>query len=839
MPSFDDSRKQIECGLEEARGIRKPKNKAQKAKTLQNCEALSKVLLADYEAQISSSTYISMKGVRNKLPVSRFRKEILQNVRSNQVVVVCGETGSGKSTQIPQMIFEEMMESGRGSICNIVCTQPRRIAATSLAARVSQERADALGQSVGYIIRLERKVSEKTRITFVTCGILLRRLLTSDTYLDGVSHVIVDEVHERSQEIDFLLVLLKHIVLPARPDLKVILMSATVNAGLFSSYFSRAPVVLVPGITHPVEDIYLEQIVQTLSYRSNAGAKLKKSEKTARSERMDQLKDEIDEEYCDDQTVRTLASMQHDSTDLSLIESLVSHIARTQEPGAILVFLPGAGQIAELVRRLQSLGDGLCVHALHSSLQHHEQQRVFESPKDVKVRKVVVATNIAETSITIDDIVYVIDSGRANILTFDPAKQLTLLQENWISQANVKQRRGRAGRLRPGVCYHMYTKNHATNVLAPFEKPEILRVPLHQACLQVLLMGFDPISFLGRSIEAPPSEDIAAALDALVSLKAAVVRNGKHRLSPLGKHLALLPLDIHIGKLLIFASIFGCTGSMLTVAAAMSGRSPFQRPAERRDEVRRSQMRSFGADAKSDHLSLAQLYSQWRAAVRQHSRNDSQFCAEHCVSRFSLWEIHRTRKQLAGLLAELGFDARSEFSNRNNENPKIFAAVLAASLYPHIIKVEPPRQKYIKTETGSLPVNPEAQQLRHRLADKSLVFLHPTSFLFDCSVFESGYLAYTELVHTSRPLVRDLTMIHAYPLLLLCGELSVDYASQIITVDGWIEFSAKPQLGYLILHLRSFLDHLLAQKFSTPSLALDDSPLLSVISQLFVHDGLD
>ena len=278
---------------------------------------------------------------------------------------------------------------------------------------------------------------------------------------------------------------------------------------------------------------------------------------------------------------------------------------------------------------------------------------------------------------------------------------------------------------------------------------------------------------------------------------------------------------------------------MLTIAASLSGKSPFQRPLDQRDEARQIQQKHFQSPYNSDHLSLCQAYNEWRS-VHEKSRHqaDNSFCSERFLSRFTLWEIHRTRKQLAQLVSDLGFDMRTDEACRHDNDPEVCSAVIAASLYPHLVRVDPPRQKYMKAEQGALPIVPEAQQLSHRLADNSRVFIHPSSFLFHTPVFDSGWYVYSELVHTSKPLVRDISMVSPYAILLLCGaNITVKYSDQLLIVDDWIEFQAKPQLGFVIKQLRSHLDHLLAQKFSLPNLPLSSSPLVHTIIRLLQFHG--
>jgi HrpA-like RNA helicase len=869
--------------------------RSRKPRLIENNAAMSKRLLRDYESQRDRAGYARMLKTRRRLPVYREREQLIDVIErrddavppsarkkraslwfGNRVTVVSGETGSGKSTQVPQFLLEHALERGRGAACSIVCTQPRRISAVSLAQRVASERDERVGHSVGYQIRLETKRSKETRLMYVTTGILLRRLETSDAYLEGVSHVVVDEVHERSEDIDFLLVLLKHFVLPARPDLRVVLMSATLSVDVLLGYFPGARSVEVPGFTHPVADYYLEDVLRLVGRRASASSssssKRKKMSKGDKAKRVEQIRKQLSgdvDSQVDEQLVAQLAAFDEQEIDVPLIDSLVRHIDREQGDGAILVFMPGFRQITDLVKLLQR-ASSLWPLPLHSSLNSVEQQRVFERPPPHK-RKVIVATNIAETSITIDDVVYVIDSGRANMLGFDPIKQIAKLSESWVSQASARQRRGRAGRLRHGLCYKMFTRHRANHAMAAFETPEILRVPLHQVCLRVLFMGFEPIAFLAHCLDPPKRADIEQSLRVLLDIKAirykstkgsnesngsaaaassssaaAANRLDSMQITPLGRHLALLPVDVHIGKMLIFGALFGCLDPMLSVAAAMAGRSPFSRPFDRRAEAARVHAERFGLAAskgKSDHMALAAAYQAWERATDADRRVDRQFCDDNFLTRGVLWEMRSTRRQYRDLLRDIGFldTGALDEHNRYASDMRVCSAVITAAMWPNVARVDPPRQRFAAIEQGAIEKDPEARELAiRRLAGHDRCFVHPSSLLFDCGRYETGWLCFSEQVHTSRPFIRDISMIWPFAILLFGGDIAVLHSQECVTVSGWIEFTAKPRVAFLIEALRAKFDRLLALKFREPDSPVlhSSSSLLETIVMLLQTDGL-
>lgn len=544
-----------------------------------------------------SKKYESMGKVRANLPAHGFKSTVVKTVLGHQVTIVSGETGCGKTTQVPQFIMDEEILQDRGSTCNIVCTQPRKISAIGVAERVASERCEQIGTTVGYAVRGETKASPDTKLQFVTTGVLLRRL-QSDPTLDGISHVMIDEVHERSVDSDFLLIILRE-VLKKRKDLKVVLMSATINQELFSNYFNGAPAIEIPGFTHPVEDFYLEDILDMTSYVSHMPiVKTKKSDddETISKGQWAQWQLPYLEKGYNEHTVRTLARYRNqDKIDYELIAGAVKHIIDTEtvkiiggsEP-AILIFMPGAMEIKRCVEALQDkLGSSQNyeILPLHANLSPQEQTRVFKAVP-AHVRKIVVATNVAETSITIEGVVYVIDSGRVKETQFDAANSMMHLVETWASRASCKQRRGRAGRTRPGKCFKLFTRETDENKMRAQQVPELLRTPLEQLCLTVKSMGeHDVRKFLSKALDPPSVAALDSAIRSLRQVEA-IDLTDRGDLTALGKHMANIPADLRISKMLIFGSVFGCLDPILTIASIMSLKSPFTSPMEKRAEAK-------------------------------------------------------------------------------------------------------------------------------------------------------------------------------------------------------------------------------------------------------------
>lgn len=557
------------------------------------CQLLTKRQGSDY--------YKTMMDARKSLPAWQMREQILEMIRSSQVVVISGETGCGKSTQTPQFILDEYFgklqqnpakdnKNASAEPIQIICTQPRRLSAIGVAERVAAERCEKIGNVVGYQIRLENKISKATRLTFCTTGILLRRL-QSDSNLSNISHIIIDEVHERSEESDFLLAILKDL-LKKRKNLRVILMSATLNATLFSEYFRGAPVLDIPGRTFPVEQIFLEDIL------ARTGYVIEPDSQYCRRLNKNDEKDLLDElEYSDvlasnaappkkirDENLsmadmysryrgysravcKSLFLMDPMKINSELIEAILRFIvdvdaSKWPNEGSILIFLPG---FAEIQMVHDTLNDSsmfspragrFIIVPLHSTLTNEEQALVFRKAPHGK-RKIVLSTNIAETSVTIDDCVFVIDCGQMKEKRFDPTKNMESLDLVWESRANAQQRKGRAGRVRPGICIHLFTGHRFYNHFLAQPVPEIQRVPLEQLLLRIkTLPNFANTRIeqvIGNIMEPPNDEAVQSAIQRLEDVGAF---DGNDELTALGEILATLPVDVRIGKLMLFGAIF-------------------------------------------------------------------------------------------------------------------------------------------------------------------------------------------------------------------------------------------------------------------------------------------
>ena len=761
---------------------------------------------------------------RAALPVDEFKVQILDAVARNQVVLVAGATGCGKTTQVPQYLIDDAWGNGRGA--TIMCTQPRRISAVTVSERVANERGENIGAgSVGYQIRLETKASADCALMFCTNGVLLRRLTSpgADKMLESLSHIVIDELHERDLFADFLTIVLRG-VLARHRHLRLVLMSATVREDLFSDYFGGCPVIRVPGYTHPVADYHLEDILSLVGYGGGGGgggvhdfvhaatadpdspegqavqAAVMRAFLEGTDESFGSLLDTVrgvgaaggfDEralvgvahaqtgatalmaaagkgrhvevsqligmgadptqrsrdgsspadwarrfghediaqtlDAAEDE-IRRLSAMENasaqmsqyqiqadpDEVDLQLAQELIHWIlthragemqtAHGGPAGAVLVFLPGWNEISQLRDNLAAdprFSDGTTlVLPLHSMVPPQDQKRVFQRPPR-GVRKVVLATNIAETAVTIDDVVFVVDSGRLKEKSYDAHTGVSTLQAAWISRASAQQRRGRAGRVRPGECYRLYSTARMSS-FADFQLPEMQRSPLEELCLQVRMLAEasslggergggaaavgmgqgSTAEFLLQAVEPPIPQAISQAVALLQDIGAMKDDEG---LTRLGRHLGEMPVHPRVGKMLLYATLLGVLDPVLTVACASAYRSPFVVSVDGGREGGRAARRGFSDEAGggSDHLAVARAFVGWeQARARGGGGGERQFNTRNSLSGATLNMLRGMRQQLVSALSSRGLVRNLRDASGNAGAGSLVRAVLAVGMYP-------------------------------------------------------------------------------------------------------------------------------------------------------------
>ena len=534
------------------------------------------------------------------LPVSRKRDEILEAMRSSRVVVVVGETGSGKTTQLPKMALELVRESSRDHPekrpGRIGCTQPRRLAATSVARRVAEEMGVREGGLVGYQVRFAEKVSEQTEIKFMTDGILLAET-QGDRSLRQYDTLIIDEAHERSLNIDFLLGYLNGL-LERRRDLRLVISSATLDAGRFSEFYRDAPVVEVEGRTYPVEDYFLPG----------------KAEEELRHH----------------------------------VARAVDWISEVDDRGDVLVFLPGEREIRECAKLLQGrILPDTEILPVYARLTLAQQQQVFRASEK---RRVVLATNVAETSLTIPGIVYVIDSGLARISRFNPGRQVQRLQVEQISQASARQRRGRCGRIREGVCLRLYDEFDLEQA-SEFIDPEIRRSSLAGVVLRMKALRLGDIRDF-PFLDPPSPRAVTEGFRTLEEVGALGSRQGE--LTEVGKQLARLPLDPRLGRMLVEARERRVLGEVLIVVGGLSVMDVRERPPEK--ESKADKMHASFEDPESDFVSLLNIWhalEKFRKDRRGWHRNQlRRFCEDKFFSVRRIMEWDQVVRELGRLVRE-------------------------------------------------------------------------------------------------------------------------------------------------------------------------------------------
>ncbi|KAH9178563.1 P-loop containing nucleoside triphosphate hydrolase protein [Lactarius sanguifluus] len=805
---------------------KKPRNSARP----RNLDSRSDTeVMQEFEAIRQDGRYAELHDIRCRLPAFASRDDFLSTLERSRVVIVVGETGSGKTTQLPQFILDSLIQAGKGSGANILVTQPRRISAISVAARVHAERLN--DGSVGYVIRGENKMTEKTKLLFCTTGVLLRRFSSGDDF-SGVTHVIVDEVHERSVDGDFLLLELKEL-LKRNSALKIVLMSATINHETFVRYFSNAPLLTIPGFTHPVNDMFLEDFVDLIDYRPMA------SKGGKRQDDDDLVADR--EEYVsaglDERAVTAIRAIsQSDRIDYA---ATINHIMSTaEEKGGILIFLPGVQEIRQCIDSLQSspLASQAKIFPLHANLSSDEQRVVFAPTAK---RKIVVATNVAETSITIDDIVYVVDTGKVKETQYDPESSLTKLVEQWITRAAGRQRRGRAGRTRPGVCYKLYTRARERK-MAQFPRPEILRVPLESICLTVKATR-EHEDVKVSDLEPVASCAEVAAMDKAISVLeelGAIDQDG--HLTALGQ--ALLPLDLRLGKMLVLATVFQCLDPILTIAACLSSKPVFLSPMDQRDEATAARARF--ATEKSDILTDAHAYDECMRIQREESpRAMRTFCADNYISATTIRDVTILRNDLFSALQSAGLVPAAP--NAHAREPALLKALLLAALYPRVARIALPRNavRFTRVAGGSVEQDASARQWRARDMRGERVWVHPASVLFAEARWRSGVVVSFRRVETTKVFLRDVTEVPLYALLLFGGPIVVDHVRGGLTVggraEGTVRLRAWPRIAILVQQLRRLLDAALLRALDGGSMVeVSESLVVGAILTLLTTDGM-
>ena len=623
--------------------------------------------------------YYEILKKRKDLPVWQQQQEFTETLSKNQTLILVGETGSGKTTQVPQFVVEAGYTKD-GKMC--VCTQPRRVAAMSVARRVADEMDVTIGEEVGYSIRFEEATGPKTFMKYSTDGMLLREAMT-DPLLSRYSVIVIDEAHERTLATDVLFGLLKEVLLK-REDLKVVVMSATLEAEKFQGYFLEAPLMRVPGRLHPVEIFYTQD-------------------------------------------------PERDYLEAAIRTAVQIHAC--EPPGDILIFLTGEEEIEDacmkIRREIGNAGDkvgDVKVVPLYASLPPQQQQKIFEEPppprNGIPGRKIVVSTNIAETSLTIDGIVYVMDPGFSKQKVYNPRIRVESLLVSPISRASAHQRAGRAGRTRPGKCFRLYTEASFKKDLQEQTYPEILRSNLGSVVLQLKKLGIDDLVHFDF-MDPPAPETLMRALE-LLNYLGALDDDGN--LTQVGKVMSEFPLDPQLAKMVCVSPQFKCANEILTITAMLSVPNPFIRPRDQQKEA--DDAKAQFSHVEGDHLTLLNAYH----AFKQNGE-DSQWAWNNYLNFRAMKSADNVRSQLMRIANRYNMNLQStEFTSRD-----YYLNIRKAILSGYFMQVA-----HLERKGSYLTVK-----------DNQEVSLHPST----CLDNKPQWVVYNEFVLTTKNYIRTCTTV--------------------------------------------------------------------------------
>ncbi|XP_077269687.1 ATP-dependent RNA helicase DHX30 [Temnothorax americanus] len=718
------------------------------------------------------------------LPIHEFKDEIISKLENNRVLLIEGDTGCGKTTQVPQFILDTFAQNGNATDCNILVSEPRRISAISLADRVAYERNESVGDVVGFHVRLEYSLpKELGAIVFCTTGILLRKM-QSNPGLQGCSHVILDEAHERQIDTDMLMILLKR-ALKKNPNLKVLIMSATINAHKFQQYFD-CPAVRVPGRLYSVKMHFLEDIEHLPNiqrYRTYA------------------MKDRYDDEA------------EKLSVDFGKVVQIIKWISSHKPPGAILCFLPGWHEITKVQSLLEdtsSYKENQLILPMHSKVSHNEQRKIFQ-PTPAGVRKIILATDIAETGITVSDVVYVVDAAIRKESRWDNNKDLPYISNRWISRANILQRKGRAGRVKPGESYHLISKEDYEKLEA-HPVPQLLCNPLEKVILDSKTYTDEKAEeFLGGMLEPPTPTAIRKAVRSLVDLG---VMDNEENLTALGKRMALFPMYPKFSKAMVYSAIFSCVHPMITIASIFSGEdSLFYNVLDQKLQIRENK-RLFSP--ASDHIAMAWMFKQWFTYSETSPHLITKFCRDMRLRPLRIQILSQIRNTYIQQLIEcrlltkdtLHFDCNKSniVANKFESNDELVRAVLYGATQQLV------EHKDMGFKNGIMRKG--VNELRTQGCAK--VVISGESVNYKRKVWPSSFLTYFNAAHCDirrSTVIRETSMISPLTVLLFnqrkaqCYKLDDDKTEIVINVNALhtLRFVCNKETADVLLKFRGVM----------------------------------
>ncbi|XP_045863863.1 ATP-dependent RNA helicase TDRD9 [Meles meles] len=734
------------------------------------------------------------------LPINRCKEEVISLIESNSVVIIHGATGSGKSTQLPQYVLDRCIQ--RSACCNIVVTQPRKVGASSIARWISTERAWTLGGLVGYQVGLEKVATEDTKLIYMTTGVLLQKIVSAKSLME-FTHVFIDEVHERTEEMDFLLLIVRKLLRTNSRFVKVILMSATINCKEFADYFAvpvqnkmnPAYVFEVEGKPHSIEEYYLDDLGHVHHGR---------------------LPPRVLEEPVITKDIYEVAIsliQMFDNLDMKERGSKTWSGAQFMlERSSVLVFLPGLGEINYMHELLTNMvHKRLQVYPLHSSVTLEEQNNVFLSPVP-GYRKIILSTNIAESSVTVPDVKYVIDFCLTRTLVCDEDTNYQSLRLSWASKTSCDQRKGRAGRVSKGYCYRLIPKDFWDSSIPDHVVPEMLRCPLGSTILKVKLLDMgEPRALLATALSPPSLSDIERTILLLKEVGALAVSGQREDENPhdgeltfLGRVLAQLPVNQQLGKLIVLGHVFGCLDECLIIAAALSLKNFFAMPFRQHLDGYRNKV-NFSGNSKSDCIALVEAFKAWQTCRQRgelrHPKDELDW------GRLNYIQIKRIRE-----VAELYEELKSRISQFNmHVDPRrpvmdqeytykqrfILQVVLAGAFYPNYFAFGQPDEAMAVRELAGK--DPKTTVVLKHIPPYGFLYYKQLQSLFrQCgqvrSIVFDGAKAFVEF--SRNPTERFKTLPAVYMAikmsqLKVCLELNVHSAEEI---EGKVQGGAVSKL---------------------------------------------
>ncbi|KAG5494055.1 hypothetical protein JKF63_01889 [Porcisia hertigi] len=836
-------------------------------------------LLEQLQRRSTDPVYLDKFATRRaQLSIAEHKQEILDSIRNNPVTIICGTTGCGKTTQVPQYILDEEILKGKGGSCSIVVTQPRRLSAVSIAQRVAAERLEPLEESTGYIIRFDAR--QGRHITFVTTGLLLR-IMQSDALLGKYTHIIIDEIHERDIYSDFVLTLLRQ-VLEKRPDLRVVLMSATLQAGDFQAYFTGAPLIQVEGQVFPVKEYFLEDLVP-FAHEHNVMTPLLKEAATVLESDQNRRHDISGQPSIfgartptsassEDSVAATIARPRYGileastpidyPTILFAVEQALRMIDLTDS--SILVFLPGWDEIRRALDVLER-NTSYYVLPLHSAVSAEGQLKCFLPAPPGKV-KIILSTNIAESGVTIDDVGVVIDTGRMKQLTYatrmrsfsprsdpqgydstrvedatttpsrsevpeDAQGKYSHLMHIYASRANCVQRRGRVGRTRPGLCIRLYSREHFRN-LHEFQTPELLRTPLDTLCLTILKLGVGaPPQLLKKAMEPPLETEVEGAMKRLYDLGATDERG---ELTPLGHRLAKLPVEPTTGKTILLGAAFRCLDTALTIAATAEN-GVFARSFDMRASSRLHR-EDLSCDTLSDILASVNGYNFWVSLLRKEAQGQMAVQVKaRQLSVPALMQATLLKRQYCNLLVEDGFiGEESKAPTPTNGGRLSRDDMVFIESSEHSRNAFDVGLSKCLLSAGALPkvAMITGPHVLRTLFENYIIMMNDTVLrMSGLTETSNPYVIYSGLMKIPDKetlMAHHLTSVSLWSVLLMSTRstrIDYDQELQLGIVSEWIFFRASYATIELVRRFKALLDCRLSRKFLEPADAVNNAQL--------------